>query len=148
MKPIKIKRGTKRGDPNRGFAVATQVDQADAAVAGAQAGLDNLGNQIELQHATIAQVEAVRASTEAQELQARQELERQQSLSQTGSGTRQKLEQATAVDAKAQADVLASRAVVAARRHQLDVLLGTRKQRAADLEGARASLAAAKLRLG
>ena len=42
----------------------------------------------------------------------------------------------------------ASRAVIAAQRHQLEVLSGTKKQRAADLEGAKATLAAAKLKLG
>src|SRR5258706_3598418 len=125
-----------------------QVAQAEAGVAGAQAALDNLGNQVELQYATIAQAEAQLVSAAAQEVEARQEQERQQSLSQTQSGTRQKLEQATAAYAKAQADVRASRAVIAAQRHQLEVLSGTKKQRAADLEGAKATLAAAKLRLG
>ena len=42
----------------------------------------------------------------------------------------------------------ASRAVIAAQRHQLEVLSGTKKQRAADLEGAKATLAAARLKLG
>jgi membrane fusion protein, multidrug efflux system len=125
-----------------------QVNQAEAGVLGAQAALDNLGNQIELQYATIAQAEAARASAEAQEVQARQEEERQQSLSQTDAGTRQRLEQATAAYAKAQADVRASRAVIAAQRHQLEVLQGTKKQRAADLEAAKATLAAAQLKLG
>src|SRR5882757_8324994 len=125
-----------------------QVAQAEAGVAGAQAALDNLSNQVELQYATIAQAEAAQVSAAAQEVEARQEQERQQSLSQTESGTRQKLEQATAAYAKAQADVRASRAVIAAQRHQLEVLSGTKKQRAADLEGAKATLAAAKLRLG
>jgi len=124
------------------------VAQAEAGVAGAQAALDNLSNQVELQYATIAQAEAAQVSAAAQEVEARQEQERQQSLSQTESGTRQKLEQATAAYAKAQADVRASRAVIAAQRHQLEVLSGTKKQRAADLEGAKATLAAAKLRLG
>jgi membrane fusion protein (multidrug efflux system) len=125
-----------------------QVNQVEAGVLGAQAALDNLGNQIELQYATIAQAEAARASAEAQEVQARQEEERQQSLSQTDAGTRQRLEQATAASAKAQADVRASRAVIAAQRHQLEVLQGTKKQRAADLEAAKAILAAAQLKLG
>jgi membrane fusion protein, multidrug efflux system len=127
---------------------AAQVAQADAGVAGAQAALDNLNNQVELQYATIAQGEAAQVSAEAQEVEARQEQERQQSLSQTEAGTRQKLEQATAAFAKAQADVRASRAVIAAQRHQLEVLSGTKKQRAADLEAAKAALAAARLRLG
>jgi membrane fusion protein (multidrug efflux system) len=127
---------------------AAQVAQAEAGVAAAQAALDNLSNQVELQYATIAQAEAQLVSASAQEVEARQEQERQQSLSQTESGTRQKLEQATAAFAKAQADVRASRAVIAAQRHQLEVLSGTKKQRAADLEGAKATLAAAKLKLG
>src|SRR5712671_294270 len=125
-----------------------QVAQAEAGVAGAQAALDNLANQVELQYATIAQAEAAQVSAAAQEVEARQEQERQQSLSQTESGTRQKLEQATAAYAKAQADVRASRAVIAAQRHQLEVLSGTKKQRAADLQGAKATLAAARLKLG
>lgn len=125
-----------------------QVAQAEAAVAAAQAALDNLANQIELQYATIAQAQAARLSAEAMEVEARQEQERQQSLSQTESGTRQRLEQAVAAYAKAQADVRASRAVIAAQQHQLEVLQGTRKQRAADVEAAKATLAGTKLKLG
>ncbi|KYK46768.1 hemolysin D [Bradyrhizobium liaoningense] len=125
-----------------------QVAQAEAAVAAAQAALDNLANQIELQYATIAQAQAARLSAEAMEVEARQEQERQQSLSQSESGTRQRLEQAVAAYAKAQADVRASRAVIAAQQHQLEVLQGTRKQRAADVEAAKAMLAGTKLKLG
>jgi membrane fusion protein (multidrug efflux system) len=125
-----------------------QVAQAEAGVAGAQAVLDNLANQVELQYATIAQGEAARVSAQAREVEARQEQERQDTLSKTEAGTRQKLEQAVADYARAQADVRASQAVIAAERHQLEVLSGTKKQRAADLEGAKATLAAAKLRLG
>jgi membrane fusion protein, multidrug efflux system len=125
-----------------------QVAQAEAGVAAAQAAFDNLANQVELQYATIAQAEAQQVSAQAQEVEARQEQERQQSLTQTEAGTRQKLEQATAGYARAQADVRASRAVIAAQRHQLEVLSGTKKQRAADIEAAKASLAAARLRLG
>jgi membrane fusion protein, multidrug efflux system len=125
-----------------------QVAQAEAGVAGAQAALDNLDNQVELQYATIAQAEAQRVSAQAREVEARQEQERQQSLTQTEAGTRQKLEQAIADYARAQADVHASAAVIAAQRHQLEVLSGTKKQRAADLLGAKATLAAARLKLG
>ncbi|MES5484359.1 HlyD family secretion protein [Bradyrhizobium sp. INPA03-11B] len=125
-----------------------QVAQAEAGVVGAQAALDNLNNQVELQYATIAQAEASRLSAEAQETLARQEEERQHSLSQTDAGTLQRLEQATAAYAKSQADVKASRAVIAAQRHQLEVLQGTKKQRAADLDAAKALLASAKLKLG
>jgi membrane fusion protein, multidrug efflux system len=125
-----------------------QVAQAEAGVAGAQAALDNLANQVELQYATIAQGEAQQVSAQAQEVETREEQERQQSLTQTEAGTRQKLEQATAAYARAQADVRASRALIAAERHQLEVLSGNKKQREADLLGAKAVLAAAKLKLG
>jgi membrane fusion protein, multidrug efflux system len=125
-----------------------QVAQSEASVAAAQAVLDNLANQIELQYATIAQAQAARLSAEALEVEARQEQERQQSLTETEAGTRQRLEQAVANYAKAQADVRASRAVVAAQQHQLEVLQGTKKQRAADLDATKATLAAVKLKLG
>jgi membrane fusion protein (multidrug efflux system) len=125
-----------------------QVAQSEAAVAASQAVLDNLANQIELQYATIAQAEASRLSAEALEVEAKQEQERQQSLTQTESGTRQRFEQAVAGLAKAQADVRASRAVIAAQRHQLEVLQGTKKQRAADLDATKATLASVKLKLG
>jgi membrane fusion protein (multidrug efflux system) len=125
-----------------------QVALAEAGVAGAQAAFDNLANQVELQYATIAQAEAQQVSALAQEVEAREEQERQQSLEKTDAGTRQKLEQAVAAYARAQADVRASRALIAAQRHQLEVLSGTRKQRGADISAAKATLAAAKLKLG
>jgi membrane fusion protein, multidrug efflux system len=125
-----------------------QVAQAQASVAAAQAALDNLDNQVELQYATIAQAEAQHVSAVAHEVEAGQEQQRQQTLSQTDAGTRQRLEQAVADHARAQADVHASLAVIAAQRHQLEVLSGTKKQRAADLLGAKAALASARLKLG
>jgi len=125
-----------------------QVAQSEAAVAAAQAVLDNLSNQVELQYATIAQAQAAQLSADALEVEARQEQDRQKSLTQTEAGTRQRLEQAVAGYAKAQADVRASRAVIAAQQHQLEVLQGTKKQRAADVAAAKATLASAKLKLG
>ena len=125
-----------------------QVAQAEASEAGARAALDNLANQVALQNATIAQAEAQQVSAVALALEAEQEQARQQSLMQTQSGTLQKLQQAIAASGKAQADVKASEAAVAAQRQQLAVLAGTKQQRAADLQGAKAALDAARLRLG
>ena len=125
-----------------------QVDQAEAGVAAAQAALDNLANEVELQYATIAQSEAQQVSAAAQEVEAQEENDRQKSLSQTDAGTRQRYEQATAAYAKAQADVRANRALIAAQRHQIEVLQGTKKQRAADVLAAKAILVAARLKLG
>jgi membrane fusion protein, multidrug efflux system len=125
-----------------------QVAQAEAGVAAAQAALDTIANQVELQYATIAQAEAQHTSALAQQVEAAQEQERQQTLTQTQAGTRQRLEQAVAELARAQSDVRATQALVAEGRHQIDVLAGTRKQRLADLEGAKALLAMARLKLG
>ena len=125
-----------------------QVDLANASLAAARAALDILGGQIDRQHAVIAQAEATLRSAEAIEVETREEQERQQALSQTDAGTRQRLEQATAAYSKGQADARASRAAVAEQHHQLEVLQATMKQRAADVDGAKATLAAASLRLG
>jgi membrane fusion protein, multidrug efflux system len=125
-----------------------QVAQAKAAVVGANAALENLANQVELQYATIAQAAAQRTSALALEVEARQEQERQAALEHTDAGTRQRLEQAVAAYAKAQADVKASAAIIAEQRHQLEVLGGTKQQRTADVLAAQAALNAADLRLG
>jgi membrane fusion protein, multidrug efflux system len=124
------------------------VAHAEAGVAAAQAALENLAGQVELQYATIAQGEAQRVSAEAQQVETGQERVRQEALSKTDAGTLQKLQQAVAADDRAQADIRAARAVIAERRHQLEVLNGTKKQRAADLDAAKAELATAKLKLG
>src|SRR5277367_6439753 len=82
-----------------------QVAQAEAGVDGAKAALDNLNNQVELQYATIAQAEAQQSSVEAVQVEAQKEQVRQSTLAQTDAGTRQRLEQAVAELAKAEADV-------------------------------------------
>ena len=125
-----------------------QVAQAEATVAAAQAAFDNLANQIELQYATIAQSEAQNTSAVALQVEAKQEYDRQHDLLQSPAFTRQRLEQATAALGKAEADVRASRAVIAAQQHQLQVLNGTKKQRAADVLAAQAALKTAQLKLG
>ncbi|TSD86081.1 HlyD family secretion protein [Mycobacterium sp. KBS0706] len=127
---------------------AVQVAQAEAAVAAARTAHDNLDNQIALQRATISQAEAQQASAVALEIQARQERERQEKLAQSGFSTQQKVEQVVADHIKAQSDLRASEAAVDAQRRQLDVQIGTKAQRAADLQSAEATLAAAQLRLG
>lgn len=124
-----------------------QVAQMEANVSSAKATLDNLENQIALQRATISQAEAQVSSASARRLLAGQERERQEALLQTTFGTRQKVEQVVAQDRAAQADLEASKAAVEAQRRQLDVQIGTRQQRAADLSAAQALLDAAKLRL-
>ena len=78
-----------------------QVAQAEAGVAGAQAALDNLANQVELQYATIAQAEAQRGFRGgAGGRDPARNRSGSKSLSQTEAGTRQKLEQAAAAYAR------------------------------------------------
>ncbi|WP_407158319.1 HlyD family secretion protein [Bradyrhizobium sp. STM 3557] len=126
---------------------AAIVAQAEASVAAARAALENLTNQIELQYAAIAQAEAAKQAAVAREIETRQEEERQKSLVATLAGTKQKLEQAVSAHARAEADVKASEAFVEVQKHQLDVLNGTKQQRAADLLGAQAALTTANLKL-
>ena len=126
-----------------------QVAQAEAGVAAAQAALDNLNNQVELQYATIAQAEAAAGirggaggrGASGTGAPAVVVADRSRNAAE-GSSRRPRRY------AKAQADVRASRAVIAAQRHQLEVLSGHQEAAAADLEGAKATLAAAKLKLG
>ena len=122
--------------------------QAEASVAGAEAALQNLDNQLALQRATIAQAEAQLAAAQARVLQASQEQQRQQDLLRSSFGTRQKLEQAVADLAAGRAAEQAAAAALQAQHEQLNVLAGTRRQRQAELQAAQAGLAGAKLRLG
>lgn len=124
------------------------VAQAEANVAAARAALDNLENQKAQQRAGIAQAEAQRLSALARELETRQERERQRALLRGGlAGTRQRLEQATAVHDTARATLAESEAAIDAQRRQLDVLQGQQSLLSATLRAAQATLTAARLRL-
>ncbi|WP_206667674.1 HlyD family secretion protein [Muricoccus nepalensis] len=125
-----------------------QTAQAEASVAAARAALDNLGNQIALQNATIAQAEAQQEAAVARQHQSALEFQRQQALVASSFGTRQKLEAATADQESASAALHASEALVQAQRRQVNVLEGQRLQREAELQAARAAFQAAQLRLG
>jgi membrane fusion protein (multidrug efflux system) len=127
---------------------AAEMARAEAGVAGAQARLDNLDNEVNLASATIDQAEARHLSTLAQRLVSQQEFARQKTLISTAAGNRQKLEQAVAEAGKAASDVQASAAAIAAERRRLEVLQGTRKQLAAELQAAEAALSAARLQFG
>ncbi|GAB4070822.1 HlyD family secretion protein [Ancylobacter sonchi] len=126
---------------------AAAVAKAEANVAAAEATLANLANQIALQRAVIEQADAARASAVAKELESRQERQRQEALLPTGSGTKQRVEQAIAAHVTAQADLKAAEASLTAQSRQLDVLSGTRRQQEAERAAAQATLEAAKLQL-
>ena len=124
------------------------VAEAEAHVSSAQAALDNLANQISLQRAAIASVEAARQAATARELEARQERDRQQLLVARQVSSHRTLEQATAAYAAAQSSTNVNEASIEQAKRQLDVLIGTRRQRQGELAAAKAALALAKLRLG
>ena len=124
------------------------VDSAEAAVAGAQASLQNLQNQKALQRALVAEAEAQLASAAAAETEMSEEFERQTKLLHGGLvGTQQLVQQATANLAKASADMRAARAAIVAQNRQLAVLVGEEATLRANLDAARANLKAAKLKL-
>lgn len=125
------------------------VDGAQAAVAGARAGLDNLANQETLQRALLEQAKAQRDAAVAAQTWALEERNRQQTLVQGGiAGTEQKLQQAIASYTEAVANVAASESAIQAQQAQLDVLIGQEGTLRATLDAARANLKTAELKLG
>ncbi len=108
-------------------------------------------NQVELQYATIAQAEAAaRIGGGPGGRGDVREQERLPSLTQTESGTRQRVEQAAAASGQGAGRCAREprRGSRLPARHQLEVLSqAPRSERAADLEGAKATLASAKLKL-
>ena len=113
-----------------------QVAQAEAGVAAAQAALDNLSQpgRAAIRHDRAGRSRSryprrPRRSRRARSRSASSRCRRPKPARGKSSNRRPRRY------AKAQADVRASRAVIAAQRHQLEVLPGTKKQRAADLAG-------------
>src|SRR5262249_8836001 len=124
------------------------VAQAEANVAAAQAVLDNLENQKAHQRAVITQAEAQRRSALPRELETPQELERQDNLLRGGTGTRQRLEQATAAHDTASAALAVTEATIDAQRSQLEILNGDESLLRAKLRAGQADITTARLRLG
>jgi len=124
------------------------ADQAKAGVAAAEASLANLDNQLAQQRITIKQAEAQRDAAAGKELQARLENDRQQSLVQTGSTSRQIVEQAISAYVTAQSSLRAAETAIDAQKLQLTILGVMQQQRTAELAAARSALEAAQVRLG
>src|ERR1700733_5540610 len=153
-----------------------QADQASAAVEAARAAIENNRRQRELQetridkalagidqaNAQIAAAEAGKAAVEADLIHARSEHKRQEDLYQAHSATQQKLESATADEARLSApfasrDADLAQARTALRSNELgvesergskSVLESQDLQLQADLHAKQASLAAAMVNLG
>lgn len=153
-----------------------QVAQANAAVEGARAAIENNRRQLDLQDASIqkalagidqaqAQIAAAKAGKDAVEAglaRARSERTRQEGLYQTHSTTQQTLEQAVAAEeslagqyagtdaqlTEAKAALRSSELTAEAERRKKSVLESQKLQLAADLRAKEAGLVAAQVSLG
>jgi membrane fusion protein (multidrug efflux system) len=153
-----------------------QVAQANAAVEGARAAIENNRRQLDLQDASIqkalagidqaqAQIAAAKAGKDAVEaglVRARSERTRQEGLYQTHSTTQQTLEQAVAAEeslagqyagtdaqlTEAKAALRSSELTAEAERRKKSVLESQKLQLAADLRAKEAGLVAAQVSLG
>lgn len=124
------------------------LDQAEAAVASAEAALGNLRAETELQRAVIAQSEAQLTSAEAAQSFAERHFNRYSSLVGNKTISQAQFEQAEASGAQADAAVGAAKAALRAQRRKLDVLAAQREAAQASLSQAEAVLALARIDLG
>ncbi len=126
-----------------------QVAQAEANVAAAEATIETIRLQKQLQVASIAQAQANIQSSEADLTRYHLELERQESLLATGvAGTRQIVEQAIDNDKRAGATLEINRARLTQQLQQLNVLGSQEKQANAALAAQQAALDLARINLG
>ncbi|ACK50760.1 secretion protein HlyD family protein [Methylocella silvestris BL2] len=121
------------------------LDQAKATLEAAQANLDNLANQKDVQRALIRQAEATIAATQADLQRYQLELKRQQDLLQTRiAGTPQLAEQAEANAKRTQAQLLLNQAQLDQQKAVLAGLDVTAKQLAAQRDAAAAAVELAR----
>ncbi|PNG26662.1 HlyD family secretion protein [Methylocella silvestris] len=124
---------------------AAALDQAKATLEAAQANLDNLANQKDVQRALIRQAEATIAATQADLQRYQLELKRQQDLLQTRiAGTPQLAEQAEANAKRTQAQLLLNQAQLDQQKAVLAGLDVTAKQLAAQRDAAAAAVELAR----
>jgi membrane fusion protein, multidrug efflux system len=125
-----------------------RVAQAEAALLGTQAAVENLKSRKALQHAQVAEAESTIAATEADVERTRLEAARQRTLLATTFGTEQKVEQ-TDADAKRFAATLArNRDELEAQRRQMAVLDTQELELRADEKAKQAALDLARINLG
>jgi membrane fusion protein, multidrug efflux system len=130
---------------DRDYRVA--LAQAEAQVAAAQAGIDNIDAQLDVQQAQIAANQAQVDQAQAALVFAQQQAERYQHLEQTGYGTVQNSEQYTSQLHQQQAALLSAQATLNLAQRQVDALKAQRKSAVASLAQARAQRDQAQLNL-
>jgi membrane fusion protein (multidrug efflux system) len=130
---------------DRDYRVA--LAQAEAQVAAAQAGIDNIDAQLDVQQAQIAANQAQVDQAQAALVFAQQQAERYQHLEQTGYGTVQNSEQYTSQLHQQQAALLSAQATLNLAQRQVDALKAQRKSAVASLAQAKAQRDQAQLNL-
>jgi membrane fusion protein (multidrug efflux system) len=123
------------------------LDQAQAQVASARAGIENIEAQINVQQAQISASQAQLEQAKAALVFAQQQAARYQQLAQTGSGTVQNAQQYSSQLTQQQAAVTTAEANVRVAQRQLESLQAQRATAAANLEQAKAQRDQAQLNL-
>jgi membrane fusion protein (multidrug efflux system) len=130
---------------DRDYRVA--LAQAEAQVAAAQASIENVDAQLDVQQAQIAANQAQVDQTQAALVFAQQQAARYQHLEQTGYGTVQNSEQYTSQLHQQQAALLSAQATLNLAQRQVEALKAQRKSAAASLAQAQAQHDQAELNL-
>jgi membrane fusion protein (multidrug efflux system) len=126
-----------------------QVDQAEANVLEAEAAIDNITQQKQLQETLIQQAEADIQASEADVTRYHLEAVRQRTLlSGRLAGTEQLVEQAVDNEKRAAAMLALNRAKLDQQRQQVNVLDSQKAQATATLQGQKAARDLAKINLG
>jgi membrane fusion protein (multidrug efflux system) len=125
----------------------TALEQSQAQVAAAQAGIQNIEAQITVQQATIAQSQAQVQQTQATLAFAQQQAARYAYEAQTGAGSVQNAQQYTSQLRQQQATLKTNQAALAAAQRQLDALSAQRSSSEANLKQAKAQQDQAELNL-
>jgi membrane fusion protein (multidrug efflux system) len=125
-----------------------QIEQAEAAVLAAQAALERLHKQQELQASKIAQAEAQINATKADVERTQLERHRQEALEKVAAGTHQALEQAMADERRFRATLASRQAELEAQSKEIAVLDAQKKQLEADVNAKKAALKLARINLG
>jgi len=130
---------------DRDYRVA--LAQAEAQVSAAQASIENIDAQLDVQRAQIASNQAQVEQAQAALVFAQQQAARYQHLEQTGYGTVQNSEQYTSQLHQQQAGLLSAQATLNLAQRQVEALKAQRKSAAASLAQAEAQRDQAKLNL-
>jgi membrane fusion protein (multidrug efflux system) len=125
-----------------------RVAQAEAALLGAEAAIENIKTRKSMQKAQVAEAESAIAATNADVERTKEEAARQRTLLATTFGTQQKVEQANADEKRFAATLASNRAALDAQHRDLAVLDTQEASLRADYKAKAAELDLAKINLG